>query len=153
MTQCRPADLADPDDQIFIVSGWSSSQRMSRDIPLVQMTDWAALWHPVVRAVLARPRSQTLVAHGALRQGFICFEHSAIGNPPLVNYVYVAQPYRRQGIASGLFAAADIDPASRFEYACRTKMSWELLEQHRKAPLAGYNPFRARFAEEERTRP
>lgn len=143
---------AEPADEMFIVSGWSSSQRMTRDLPLVQMKDYAALWHPVVRAVLARPRARTIVARGAAEpMGFICFEHSDLGNPPMVIYVYVAQPYRRHGIARALFEQAGIDPSGRFEYACRTKMSWELMEKLRKTPLAGYNPYRARFADEEKS--
>lgn len=142
-----------PEDESFILSGWSSSYRMSRDLAFVQMEAYAAHMHPIIRSVLARPRVQTIVAHGAVLHGFLTFERSQYERPPLVIYVYVAAPYRRLGAARGLFAAAGIDPRDRFEYACRTKASWELLELGRKAPLAAYNPYRARYAEEEKTQP
>jgi hypothetical protein len=127
-------------DRAFVVSGWSSSQRMTRDIPLVPMSHWAAIWHPVVAAAMARPRARTIIAQGveALR-GFVTFE------PGYVLYLYVAAPYRRNGIARGLLEAAEIDPLSPFEFACRTKTSWELRG---KIPAARYNPYRARFAED-----
>lgn len=140
---------AEPADEPFILSGWSASYRQSRDIAFVQMSAYADVMHPIVLSVLARPRVQTIVAHGEMRRGFICYEHSQTGRPPLVNYVYVAQPYRRQGHARGLFMAAGIDPDGPFEYAARTRMSWELHERHGKTPMARYNPFRARYAEEE----
>lgn len=138
MTSYRDAT---PEDEQFIVSGWSSSQRMTRDIPLVTMEQWAEVWHPVVRAALARPLVKTIVAHGELLRGFITYE------PNYVLYIYIAQPYRGWGIARGLFMAAGIDPLSRFGYACRTKASWELRG---KTPSARYDPMRARFAEEQK---
>lgn len=145
--------LAEPDDEPFIVSGWSSSYRRSRDLSFVQMERYAEVMHPIVRSVLARPRTKTLVAHGEVLHGFLSFEHSEIaGGVPLVLYIYVAQPYRRQGDAKGLFAAAGIDPAAPFEYACRTEASWKILEINRKARGARYNPYRARYAEEEKPR-
>ncbi len=145
-TLYRPAQ---PDDEPFILSGWSSSMRLSRDVPFIQMDGYADVMHPIIRSVLARPRVTTIVAHGELLRGFITVERSRVGLAPLVMYVYVAQPYRKGGIATGLFEAAGIKPHSRFEYACRTKMSWQLRD---KAPFARYNPFRARFAEEEEAR-
>lgn len=138
MTTIVPYDAT---DERFVVSGWSSSQRMTRDIPLVPMAMWADnFWHPVVRAALARETASTLVAVGSerdARRGFICYE------PGYVMYCYVAEPYRRNGVARELFAAANIDPSARFTYACRTKSSWMLRG---KVPFASYDPMRARFA-------
>lgn len=129
------------DDRAFIVSGWSASQRLTRDIPLVPMAQWAAVWRPVVEYHLDRPGVSTLVAHGREALfGFLVFE------PSYVLYCYVAQPYRRRGFARALFVAAGIDPCGPFSYACRTKTSWELRG---KTPSARYDPFRARFAEKE----
>lgn len=125
----------DPDDRAFVLSGWSASLRMSRDIPFVPMDSYAAIMRPVIsRAV---DRAIVLVAAGAVLQGFIAFEPT-----DYVLYVYVAQPFRRNGIARDMFLAADIDPASRFSYACRTKMSWECRHA---MPRAVYDPYRARF--------
>lgn len=137
MISYRPATSA---DRAFIVSGWSASQRLTRDIPLITNRDWAAVWRPVVTGQLDRPGVETLVAAGEVLQGFIAFER-----PSYVLYCYVAQPFRRRGIARGLFAAAGIDPTSRFEYACRTRTSWECRD---KIKLAHYDPFRARFEQE-----
>lgn len=132
---------ATPDDEPFIISGWSASYRTSRDISFVPMARYADYMHGIIRDVLARPALRVIVAEGAVLRGFIAYE------PEHVVYVYVAQPYRRQGFAWGLFAAAGIDPRKPFDYAARTKMSWELRG---KVPLARYNPYRARYADEER---
>ena len=127
------------DDRRFVISGWSSSLRLSRDVPLIPMSMWATVMHPVIAHQLDRPGSSTLVAHGEVLQGFIC------AAPNYVFYVYVAQPFRRCGIALALLGAAGIDPAGRWGYACRTRASWELLVKLRKAPFATYDPFHARF--------
>lgn len=146
MTTYRPALSA---DELFVVSGWSSSYRMSRDLAFVQMANYAEVMHPIVRSVLARPGAWTLVCEGRVLRGFICYEPAYDDRAPLVNYVYVAQPYRRRGHARGLFAAAGINPDEPFDFACRTKMSWELCVVHGKAQRARFNPMRARYAEKE----
>lgn len=147
---CRPAL---PSDEMFIVSGWSSSYRKSRDIAFVQMSHYADAMHPIVRSVLARPAVRVMVAHGdEMLHGFIAYEHSKIGLSPLVHYIYVAQPYRRRGFARDLFEAAGIDPDRPFEYACRTEASWRLIVVEKKAPESRYNPYRARYAEEKENR-
>lgn len=127
-----------PDDSAFIVSGWSASLRISRDIPLIPMSDWASIMRPVIRRLL--DRASCIVAETSVLCGFIAFE------PNYCFYVYVAQPFRRHGLARGLFGAAGIDPASRFGYACRTLASWQCRS---KIPLAQYDPFKARFAKEQ----
>lgn len=129
-----------PADRPFIVSGWSSSYRLTRDSN-IPMPLWASLQHQAVKWYLDKPGVECIVAHGEVLRGFIAFER-----PDLVLYVYVAQPYRRSGIARGLFMAAGIDPASRFAYAHRTLTSWELRS---KIPAAYFDSFRARFAEKE----
>lgn len=135
------------DDRAFVVSGWSSSLRLSRDISFIPMARWAELMRPVIEAVLARPAARTLVAHGEVLQGFVSFE------PRYVLYLYVAQPFRRNGIARSLLEAAGIDPSAPFGYACRTRASWELIVLHRKAPFAVYDPYRARFDDNNESRP
>lgn len=129
-----------PDDRRFIVSGWSSSQRLTRDVPLIRNRSWAAIWHPIVEDQLNRPEVEVIIAAGEVLQAFIAFEL-----PDYVLYIYVAQPFRGQGIARRLFAAAGIDPESRFRYACRTRASWECRDKIR---LAHYDPFFCRFEKE-----
>lgn len=131
--------FADLDDRQFIVSGWSASYRMSRDISFIDMRDYAEVMHALIGKVLTQPRTKVIVAHGAVLQGFIAYQE-----PAYILYCYVAQPFRRNGIAAGLFAAAGIDPESRFQYAARTKASWECRF---KIPQAEYDPYRIRFQE------
>ncbi len=144
MTTIVPYDST---DERFVVSGWSASQRMARQIPLVPMSMWRSnFWHPVVKAVLSRETATTLVAVGSerdVRKGFICYE------PGYVLYCYVAQPYRRQGNARLLFEAAGINPASRFRYACDTHWVATLRD---KIPFAVQDTLTARFAPGEKQR-
>lgn len=146
----RPATAA---DRQFVVSGWSTSLRNSRDVPLVTMRQWAELYRPVIEQHVSCTR--VLVAHGStgVLFGFIAYDPTTyvIGRGPrtrtldgYVLYVYVAEPFRRHGIAARLFAAADIPPSSRFGYACRTHWSGDLRH---KIPNAEYDPFRARYEE------
>jgi GNAT superfamily N-acetyltransferase len=128
-----------PDDRRFVVSGWSSSWRASRDIALVPHSMWAAVMHPIIEHHIDRPIVRTFVAHGEVLHGFICAE------PDYVLYLYVARPFRCCGIASALLRAAGIDVSARFGYAVRTRALWELLVVHRKAPLAIYDPYHVRF--------
>jgi hypothetical protein len=127
-----------PDDLQFIVSGWSSSYRMSRDCT-TPMALYARQKHEEVRYYLDHS-AEVIVAEGSVLQGFIAFER-----PDYVFYVYVPQPFRGRGIARQLFYAAGIDPSSRFEYHARTRASWECRH---KIPLAVHNSLRARFPKE-----
>lgn len=142
-----------PDDRRFIVSGWSSSLRMTRDLPLITMADYADIMHPQIEKTLDRTGVQTIVAGGSVLAGFITFECEARlfddrgwANADYVFYVYVASFFRKRGVARDLFRTAGIDPASRFHYACRTHGSWELRS---KIPLAHYSPMYARYSPEE----
>lgn len=138
-------------DHPFIISGCSASLRMTRDVPLIAMIDWANVMHPQVERLLAR--AQCIVAEGSVLAGFIIFDRDTqvVADDGLhvsdyVYYVYVAQPFRRNGVARSLFHAAGIDPTSRFHYACRTLSSYELRRQ---IPNAKYSPFYARYSPEE----
>lgn len=133
MIACRPAT---PDDSAFILSGWSASYRMSRDISFLDMENYAGVMRPVIAKVLQRNGVSVVVAHSSVLCGFLCYE------PGYVYYLYVSQPFRKQGIARTLLAMAGIDPGSRFGYAARTKASWECRS---KIPNAKYDPYRARF--------
>jgi hypothetical protein len=140
-------------DRPFIISGISASLRMTRDIPLISMLDYANIMHAQIAKLLDRTGVQCIVAEGSVLAGFIVFERGAqvvdelgLCAADYVFYVYVAQPFRKLGVARGLFAAAGIDPASRFHYACRTLSSYEARGQ---VPRARYSPFYARFTPEE----
>lgn len=128
----------------FVRSGWSASYRMSRDLAFVQMSNYADVMHPIVDAVLARPNTEVLIDAGAVLRGFIVFER-----PDYVIYVYVAQPFRRNGIARDLMLAAGIDPRGSYAYAARTRASWQ-LQLNGKMPCATFDPMRVRFGKEDR---
>lgn len=124
-------------DRRFVLSGWSSSWRSSRDIAFVPFDSWPDYSHPLIHAAI--DRVTTLIDEGIDRRGFISFEGNCVW------YCYIAQPFRGYGIARDLFAAAGIDPSKYFEYAVRTKASWECRG---KIPLAHYAPYRARSRKE-----
>jgi GNAT superfamily N-acetyltransferase len=144
-------------DRQFIVSGCSSSLRMTRDLPLITMEDYAEIMHWQFGKALARPRAQTIVAEGSVLAGFITFERGArlvdergiLETADYVYYIYVAGPFRRNGVARALFHAAGIDPRARFHYAARTQASWELRKY---VPLAKYSSLYARYSPEENER-
>ena len=133
-----------PDDRQFVLSGWSASYRMSRDLAFVPMSSYAGFMHPVITAVLARPTTEVLIDAGAVLRGFIAFEQ-----PDYVIYLYVAQPFRKNGIARDLMLAAGIDPGDRYSYAARTRATWQ-LQFSGKMPLAQFDPMRVRFGKEDR---
>ncbi len=148
---------ATADDYPFILSGWSASLRSSRDFAFIEMDQWAALMRPVFERHLQR--SLCLVDTGETdesRRGFIVYDAPRPGeyvdgprgmepDRGYVLYVYVAAPFRRWGVARGLFEAAGISLDSRFHYAVRTKASWECKGKIR---AAVFNPYRARFKKE-----
>lgn len=112
---------------------------------MIAMEDWASVMHPQITKVLDRPSASTAVAFDRdsdVLQGFI----SADSSQPMrhVFYLYVKEPYRRTGIARGLFAAVAIDPLVPFTYACRTAVVGWLSS---KIPFAKHDHLRARFPE------
>jgi GNAT superfamily N-acetyltransferase len=117
------------------------------------MAIYADTFRPIINRHINR--TNVLVAHGetGVLFGFIAYDPTAytaiVGGRRVtlagyVLYVYVAGPFRKRGVARTLFAAANILPAQRFGYACRTRSSWELRS---KIPLAEYEPHRARHEE------
>lgn len=163
----RPADEA---DAAFIVDSWVSSYRNAYAAGMVSMHDWRPVMSSQVKRVLSRPGVQVIVACHPTEQdgatdlyGWIAFERdyqiprrtSTVRNgrrlhttemvsadEPLVHYVFVKQPYRRMGIARGLFSAAGIDPAKPFRYTCKTAMVRKLAGQ---IPGSEWAPLIARF--------
>lgn len=143
---------ATADDRPFIVSGWSSSYR-----PSLNETRPGALYarqkHEEVNYYL--DRCDTLVAHGeaGVLFGFIAYDPTTYvaGSGERrrtlhgsVLYLYVAEPFRRRGIARRLLAMSGIERLSRFGYLCQTRWSWLLRS---KLPLAEHEPYRARYEE------
>ncbi len=157
----RPADVG---DLLFVTEGWIDSFRTSRSAGLIAMDDWSDIMTRQVRKVLARPGVDAWVAfHPGEKDriadlyGFIAVErnYDIVRNDfvdgrhvrrmvrtdvPLVHFVYVKKPYRRMGVARGLFKAAGVGP--RFNYTCRTSIVTKLAE---KIPQATWEHLVARF--------
>lgn len=141
-----------PSDRQFIVSTWSSSFKKSHSAGIIQADDWAEIMRPQIEKALDRPDARAVVAYEKddpdFFYGFIAGDTS--DDTPVVFYVYVKEAYRREGIASGLFAALGVDPARRFVYVCKTGIVAELSS---KIPCARFNNNEVRYPKESRRRP
>lgn len=151
------------DERAFVVSGWSSSYRLSPHAGLLPMHAYAAIMHPVIESILDHRTTRVLVAEAPgevddkarpFLYGFLVYRE-----PRYVYYAFVKSEFRRgreryqleQGYGRQLMAAAGIDPARSFEYACHTNFATDLRDAG-KLPHATFNPMPARFlhVEEER---
>lgn len=156
--------LAVAEDMPLIVDTWVDSFRTSRSAGLISMARWRSIMKVEVADVLARDGVIVHVAHHpgekdrradlygwiAVERGYVASETEFSGgrhgkrlvqcDVPLVLYVYVKAPFRRMGIARGLFAAAGVGP--RFNYACRTSVVSKLAG---KMPDAEWLHLVARF--------
>lgn len=152
-----------PDERAFVVSGWSSSYRLSPHAGLLPMHAYAAIMHPVIEATLDHPTTRVLVAAAPgdtdhegrpFLYGFLVYR-----DPRYVYYAFVKSEFRRgrsrfqlgAGYGRQLMAAAGIDPARAFEYACSTKHTTEIRDAG-KLPHATFNPMPARFLHVEEDR-
>ena len=155
----RPADLSQAPENAerrFIVDAWCRSYQFAHAAGMIAVEDWFAVMIPQVDKLLARPDVRTIVAHApddvdriADLYGFITVDTAA--RPPIVFYVFVKEPYRRNGVARGLFGAAGVDPKLPFVYACTTGIVSKIVYS-RKIPLAKWDPLVARFGKHD-TRP
>lgn len=130
-----------PDDRQFVLSGWSSSFRTSMYAGLIRNSRWAKVMHEEFGAVIDSPDTSVTVAcePGEIdhegREFVYGFIATRRRGAPYVYYVYVKKSYRfdpnapqrRFRIATGLFAAAGIDPREPFEYAASTSIADRIL--------------------------
>lgn len=139
--------LLTPDDRRFVIASWSASFKSSYAAGMIWTDDWATIMHAQIDRVISSPDAQTFVAYETkdptFLYGFISGDTSDA--TPVVYYLYVKEPYRRHGIARGLFAALGVDPAKPFLYACRTDDSVKLSN---KIPRARWNPLVVRYSKE-----
>ena len=154
-------------DRAFVIDSWSESFRCAHAAGLIAMSDWREIMPRQLERILARPCCTVTVACNPEESdtrldlmGWIAVERGysvptrvrdARGrwadellptDAPLVHYVFVKQPYRRLGVARGLFAAARVDPAAEFAYTTKTAAAQKLAA---KVPRARWNPLIARF--------
>ena len=126
------------------------------------MADWAEIMPVQIGKVLDRDGVAVHVAHNpgetdrsmdlhgwiATEREYLVSVKGKLTDPrcPLVHYVYVKAAYRRQVIARGLFAAAGVDPLSRFLYTCRVGLlSSQEFDAQTRIPRARWEPLTARF--------
>lgn len=142
---------ATADDRTFIVATWSASYKSSHYAGLIQSEDWADVMHHQIEKVLARPGARAIVAHDEHDETILCgwIFGDTTERVPTVFYVYVKEPYRRTGIARGLFEALGVDASRRFVYACRTRIVSQLAS---KIPASRFDPEQARYPRETRRR-
>lgn len=131
----------------FVIESFLSSYRTAHTAGLIQMEDWHSVMEPQVTKLLEREGVTTHVAyhpgetdHIADLYGWLAAESGH--DRPMVHYVYVKHHYRNKGIATGLFAAAKIDPKETFYICTKTAASARLGH---KTPCAKWDPLRARF--------
>lgn len=162
----RPAELderrclcggAFDDDQrcSFVVALWSSSYKKSHRAGLIQAEDWASVMHQQIEKLLAKPNNTTLLAYEktdpSFLYGFIAGDVTE--DVPIVHYVYCKEPYRKSGVARGLFDALGVDPYKRFVYTCETSVVLRLKQLKPELRSAQFNNNEARYPKEARRRP
>lgn len=134
------------EDRVFIVSSWLDSFRESHTAGMIAMADFYDLMWGQIEKLLDRPGARCVIACNVgdpnQLHGFIAFDRDTGRDPPVVFYVYTKAPFRRWGIARGLFAAAGIPPDGRFDYTHKTSVAVRLAN---KIPLARWQPMLARF--------
>jgi hypothetical protein len=145
----RPADEW---DMRFVVHSWVSSWQKSDTAGGIQAHNWYRIMIPEVLEIIDKPEVKVAVAYessdsdrGADLYGFIAADPD--DDPPLVYYVYVKEPYRRSGIARGLFGALGINPQLPFNYAQSTPA---LYKFRRGIPMARFTPTLGRYLKSER---
>lgn len=135
----------------LIVSQWSSSYKKSHYAGLIWCEDWAATMHAQITKVLELQKRTAILAVApedpAFIYGFIVGD--TIGTTPVVDYVFVKEPYRREKIARRLFAELGVSPTQRFVYSCKTRIVSQLAS---KIPSARFDNEQARYPKEERRR-
>lgn len=142
---------ADSDGCSFVVSTWSSSYKKSHHAGLIQSEDWAMVMHPQLTKRLAKPYVTTLLAYEKTDPTFLygyivgdVTEHMAV-----VDYVYVKEAFRREGIARALFGELGVDPSRSFLHTCKTPIVAELWKAG-KLQFARLNNNAARYPKEAR---
>jgi len=134
--QFRPAA---PADEAFIFSTWLKSYKhSSRFAQPITPKIFFARHHKIVERILAMPQTQVIVCASKEDQntilGYLAF---TAGPRPIVHFCYVKVPFRKMGIAKGLFDDANI----ALENAVYTHRMEDLDWVERKYPGLEYDPY------------
>lgn len=137
---------SDSDRCSLVVPLISRAYKNAHAAGLIQMDDWAEIMHPQISKMLDRPNVRTVLAVEAtdatFAYGFISGDTSK--SPPVIYFVYVKEPYRKEGIARALFGAFGVDPRKKFIYVAKTGVVAEIARAN-KIPFAQFNNNDARY--------
>jgi hypothetical protein len=134
-----------------IVSMWSSTYRESHYAGIIWHEDYAAIMHAQIPKLIEKQSRTVIVAvdkdDPEFIYGFICGDTT--GPTPVIDYVCVKEPYRKEGIARALFDELGVSPSERFVFSCKTRIVTQLAS---KIPGARYDNIQARYPKEARRR-
>lgn len=146
----RPAAGPGSEDRAFIVATWSSSYKKSHSAGIIDTDSWAAVMHPQFERILNLPDARAVIACDKADPAYLCgwIAGDTSEAVPVIYFVYVKEPYRRAGIARGLFSAFGVDPTKYFVHVCSAPSSFRRHVAH-----ARFNPNEVRYPKESRRRP
>jgi len=134
-----------------IVSLWSSSYKESHYAGLIWEEDWADIMHRQIAKIMERQKRTAIIAcekdDPDFLYGFIVGDTT--GTTPVVDYVFVKEPYRKEGVARALFGELGVLPLGRFVYSCKTRIVSRVAA---KIPLARFDNEQAKYPKEFRRR-
>lgn len=134
-----------------IVSWWSSSYKKSHYAGLLWHEDYAEIMHRQISRILSEQARAAIMAFEEsdpdFLYGFIVGDTT--GPTPVVDYVFVKEPFRKEGIARALLGALGVSPGDRFVYSCKTRIVSQLSA---KIPAARFDNVQARYPKEHRRR-
>ena len=147
----RSATRASSERQ-FMITTWASSYKKSFAAGIITSEDWPAVMHQQLGKILDRAGARAIIAYEKSDADYFYgwIAGDTTDAVPIVYYVYVKEPYRRSGIARGLFSALGVEPGAYFVHVCETPKSIELAS---KIPRARFNPLEVRYPKENRRRP
>lgn len=135
----RESDLA------FIIDAWVGSYRCSPDAPRLPARTFRREFRQVVRDLLSRPTTATLVmcsdvvGFDNLLSAFISVQVTD-GCCTALLYAFTKSARRYEGIASALLEAAGIRPGQLFDFAQRTRDWKGVLRTSKRWSKGRYRP-------------
>lgn len=140
----RAAGGRGTEDRAFVISTWSRSFKVCHSAGLISSESWPVVMHAELERILDRDGARVILATDKFDTdfffGWIAADTS--GAVPVLDYVYVKEPYRRRAVARRLFDAIGIDPTRYFVYVCRGPSFGQLAG---KITHARYNPNEVRY--------
>lgn len=135
--RCRPAVGA---DQGLILDSWVNSYRKSRDVRDVIGPVYRSGQRQLAERLLERCGATVLCASDFLPQVFAWMCAEKVGSILVLHYLYVKQPYRRQGLARTLLFTATMPELPAVHHTHRTDAGAGIIRWMRST----WNPYLAR---------